>query len=164
MKFAEIFKRALTMPASAMPRTRTEDPLQGFMFRLSIPGIPSDTVGFQAVSGMGREVEVVEYLESMYDHAHKLPGRESFSEVTLTRGMYSSDNYLRDAYEKIFKNPNTFRQNVTLTIYDRLNQPQKNFGFAEAWFSSYKPGDLDSTSSDVVIEELVMQYEYMYTP
>lgn len=163
MKFAEIFSKALTMNAYAMARSRAEDPLQGFMFRVSIDGIP-DTVGFQSVSGMSREVEVVEYFEAMYNYAHKLPGRESFGEITFARGMYGSDNYLRDAYEKIFQSGDDIRREVTLQILDRGGTVRKKFGFAEAWFSSYTPGDLDSTSSDVVIENLVMQYEYMFTP
>ena len=163
MKFTEILGKAFSMRAYAMARSRTQDPLQGFMFRVSIDGIPSE-VGFQSVSGLSREVEVVEYLESMYDHAHKLPGRESFGEITFARGMYPEDNYLRDAYEKCFQKGDDYRSEVTLTICDRAGTPRKYFGFAEAWFSSYTPGDLDSTSSDVVIENLVMQYEYMFDP
>ena len=160
-KFADIFRKALLMEAYAS-RTRAEDPLMGFMFHVSIEGIEGE-VGFQSVNGISREVEVVEYFESGYQYAHKLPGRETYGEVTFARGMYPKDDTLRDAYEKCFAagSADNFRCLVTVSIHDRADVKKKVFNFYEAWFSSYTPGDLDSTSSDVLIETLVMQYEYM---
>lgn len=160
MKFAEFFKKVMAVKAYATPRTRSQDPLQGFMFQLAIPGIDS-TVGFQAVQGFSREIEVIEYFESTFQHAYKLPGRETFSEITLTRGMYPEGDPLREKYESCFTNTEDFRDEVTLYIKDRAGTIRKTYRFAEAWFSSYTPGDLDSTSSDVIIESLVMQYEYI---
>ena len=52
-----------------MARTIQQDPLQSFMFRVSIAGLPTG-VGFQKVGGLSREVGVVEYLENMYYHTH----------------------------------------------------------------------------------------------
>lgn len=138
-------------------RTVASDPLQSFMFRVSIPGIPS-SVGFQKISGLSREVAVVEYLENMYEHAHKLAGRESVGEVTFERGMYA-DKYMMDVYKKIFNNPSA-RNTITINICDRLGAVKRTFNCAEAWFSKYEVGDLDASSDDVIIETLVMQFEY----
>ena len=99
-KLYNMFK-GLALNAMAS-RTIEADPLQSFMFRVSIPGLPTG-VGFQKVGGLSREVEVVEYLENMYDHTHKLPGRETVSDVTFERGMYA-DDYLQGIYEKVFNN------------------------------------------------------------
>lgn len=138
-------------------RTIEADPLQSFMFRVSIPGLPTG-VGFQKVGGLSREIEVVEYLENMYDHTHKLPGRETVSEVTLERGMYA-DNYLQGIYEKVFNN-NTVRNTVVIQVCDRFGKIRREFKCAEAWFSKYECADLDATSSDVIIETLTMVFEY----
>ena len=138
-------------------RTIEADPLQSFMFKVSIPGIPTG-VGFQKVGGLSREVEVVEYFENMYDHAHKLPGRESVSEVTFERGMYA-DDYLQGLYEKVFNN-NTVRNTVVIQVCDRFGAIKREFKCAEAWFSKYECADLDATSSDVIIETLTMVFEY----
>lgn len=138
-------------------RTIEADPLQSFMFKVSIPGIPTG-VGFQKVGGLSREVEVVEYFENMYDHAHKLPGRESVSEVTFERGMYA-DDYLQTLYEKVFNN-NTVRNTVVIQVCDRFGAIKREFKCAEAWFSKYECADLDATSSDVIIETLTMVFEY----
>lgn len=154
MKMKDIFHK-LAIKAEAS-RTRDQDPLQGFKFRVSISGLPAG-VGFQSVGGLSREVAVVEYLESMYEHAHKLPGRESVGEITLTRGMYA-DNYLQTQYETIFNN-NNCRSTVTIDVCDAFGNVRRTFQLAECWFSKYEVADLDATSDEVVIETLTMQFE-----
>ena len=138
-------------------RTMEADPLQSFMFKVSIPGLPTG-VGFQQIGGLSREVEVVEYLENMYQHTHKLPGRESVSEVTFERGMYA-DDYLQTLYEKVFTDKNV-RNTVVIQITDRFGKIRREFKCAEAWFSKYECADLDATSSDVIIETMTMVFEY----
>lgn len=154
-KLYNMFK-GLALNAMAS-RTIEADPLQSFMFRVSIPGLPTG-VGFQKVGGLSREVEVVEYLENMYDHTHKLPGRETVSDVTFERGMYA-DDYLQGIYEKMFNN-NTVRNTVVIQVCDRFGKIRREFKCAEAWFSKYECADLDATSSDVIIETLTMTFEY----
>ena len=148
--------KGLALNAMAL-RTIEADPLQSFMFRVSIPGLPTG-VGFQKVGGLSREVEVVEYLENMYDHTHKLPGRETVSDVTFERGMYA-DDYLQGIYEKVFNN-NTVRNTVVIQVCDRFGKIRREFKCAEAWFSKYECADLDATSSDVIIETRTMTFEY----
>ena len=138
-------------------RTMEADPLQSFMFKVSIPGLPTG-VGFQKIGGLSREVEVVEYLENMYQHTHKLPGRESVGEVTFERGMYA-DDYLQALYEKVFTDKNV-RNTVVIQITDRFGKIRREFKCAEAWFSKYECADLDATSSDVIIETMTMVFEY----
>ena len=156
MKFANILKDVMTTKAYAS-RTVEQDPLQAFMFRVSISGLPTG-VGFQKVGGISREVGVVEYLENMYSHAHKLAGREKVGEITFERGMYA-DNYLQTMYETIIKNTNS-RSDVTIEVCDRFGNVRRKFQLAECWFSKYECGDLDATSDDVIIETLTIQFEY----
>lgn len=155
MKFADMIKSFAVKAYAA--RTLSEDPLQGFMFRLSIPGLPAG-LGFTSVGDFSREVEVVEYLENIYNCTHKLPGRETVSELTFSRGMYA-DAYLESIYKTVFNN-NRLRQTVTLNICDRFSNVRRTFQFAEAWFSSYNVSGLDASSSDVIVEELTMQFEH----
>ena len=155
--FAKILKDTITTKAYAMARTMESDPLQSFMFKVQISGLPTG-VGFQKIAGLSREVAVVAYLENMYSHTHKLPGRESVGEVTFERGMYS-DDYLQTLYESIFKNT-TKRSTVTIQVCDRFGKVRREFQLAECWFSKYECGDLDATSDDVIIETLTMQFEY----
>ena len=155
-KFAKILKDVITTKAYAS-RTISQDPLQSFMFKVQISGLPTG-VGFQKVAGLSREVAVVEYLENMYDHTHKLPGRETVGEVTFERGMYA-DNALQALYETVFNN-NACRSTVTINVMDRFNKVRRSFQCAECWFSKYEVADLDATSDDVIIETLTMQFEH----
>ena len=154
--FVKVLKDVIATKAYAA-RTAEQDPLQSFMFRVSIPGLPTG-MGFQKVAGLSREVAVVEYLENMYSHAHKLPGRESVGEITFERGMYA-DNNLQNVYESVINNKLT-RKTVVIQICDRFGNIRREFQLAECWFSKYEIGDLDATSDDVIIETLTMQYEY----
>lgn len=155
--FTNMIKHVLCTQAHAMARTVESDPLQSFMFRVSIPGLPTG-IGFQKVGGLSREMAVVEYLENCYDHAHKLAGRETVGEVTFERGMYA-DKHLQGLYESIIKDK-TSRRIVTIQVCDRLGNIRREFKCAEAWFSKYELGDLDATSDDVIIETITMQFEY----
>ena len=64
-----------------MARSRTNDPLLKYKYQVSVPGLPNG-MGFNKVSGLKREVGVVEYAESGYSHVHKLAGREKVEAVT----------------------------------------------------------------------------------
>lgn len=154
--FKTILKNVFTTKAYAS-RTISQDPLQSFMFRVTIAGLPTG-IGFQKVSGLSREVAVVEYLENMYDHKHKLPGRESVGEITFERGMYA-DDFLQTQYETVFNN-DACRSTVVIQVCDRFGNIRREFQLAECWFSKYEVGDLDATSDDVIVETLTMQFEY----
>lgn len=156
-KFHAIMKEVFTTKAEAMARTFSQDPLQAFKFRVYISGIPS-SIGFKSVGGISREVEVVTYLESMYDHEHKLPGRETVGEITFERGMYA-DKSLETAYTSLFRKADAVRRDVTINVCDRWGNIRRSFQLAECWFSKFEVADLDAESSDVLIETLTMQYE-----
>lgn len=138
-------------------RTIANDPLQKFMFRVTIPGLPTG-LGFQKVGGLTREVGVVEYLEGLYQYTHKLPGREKVGEVTLERGSYATKE-LEALYKKVLTDPE-IRNTVIIEILDRFGEAKRTYKLAEAWVSKWEGSDLDATSDDVAIEKLTLQFEY----
>ena len=140
-----------------MARTIANDPLQKFMFRVTIPGLPTG-LGFQKVGGLTREVGVVEYLEGLYQHTHKLPGREKVGEVTLERGSYATKE-LEAQYKKVLTDSN-LRNTVIIEILDRFGNAKRTYKLAEAWVSKWEGSDLDASSDDVAIEKLTVQFEY----
>ena len=140
-----------------MARTIANDPLQKFMFRVTIPGLPAG-IGFQKVGGLSREVGVVEYLEGLYEYTHKLPGREKVGEVTLERGSYA-DKELEAIYKKVLTDSNV-RNTVIIEILDRFGNAKRTYKLAEAWVSKWEGSDLDASSDDVAIEKLTLQFEY----
>lgn len=140
-----------------MSRTVVNDPLQKFMFRVTVPGLPVG-IGFRKVGGLTREVGVVEYLEGLFQHTHKLPGREKVSEVTLERGSYASKE-LEEKYKEVLFNP-AFRTTVIIEILNRFGETKRVYKLAEAWVSKWEGSDLDASSDDVAIEKLTIQFEY----
>lgn len=138
-------------------RTIANDPLQKFMFRVTIPGLPAG-LGFQKVGGLTREVGVVEYLEGLYTYTHKLPGREKVGEVTLERGSYASKE-LEAQYKKVLTDPNV-RNTVIIEILDRFGNAKRTYKLAEAWVNKWEGSDLDASSDDVAIEKITLQFEY----
>ena len=138
-------------------RTSSEDPLQKFKFRVTIPGIPSQ-IGFQKVSGLSKEVNVVEYDESAFEYTHKLPGKTKFGEVTMERGMFSDSSMLDQM--KVIQNPD-YRTTMIVQLMDRFGNVQRTWKLAEAWISKWEGSVLDATSDDVAIETITVQYEYM---
>ena len=138
-------------------RTSSEDPLQKFKFRVTIPGIPSQ-IGFQKVSGLSKEVNVIEYDESAFEYTHKLPGKTKFGEVTMERGMFSDSSMLDQM--KVIQNPD-YRTTMIVQLMDRFGNVQRTWKLAEAWISKWEGSDLDAISDDVAIETITVQYEYM---
>ncbi len=140
-----------------MARTYANDPLQMFKFRVSIPGLPAG-MGFQKVSGLTREIGVVEYDEGGYSHTHKLTGKEQGGEVTLEKGMFANTD-LEEVYKRSLNNPD-YRTTVIIEHLDKFGKVARSWTLAEAWVSKWEGSELDATSEDVAIESITIQFEY----
>ncbi len=139
-------------------RSVESDPMQGFMFRLSIPELPTH-IKFVTCSAINITVAPVEYYEGGQFYAYKLAGRASFSEITCTRGMYS-DPSVEDLYKRILTNP-AARTTITLEAMDRFGKVHRVWRLAEAWINAWQSADYDANSDDVAIESITIQYEYL---
>jgi len=140
-----------------MARTYANDPLQMFRFRVSMPGLPAG-MGFQKVSGLSREIGVVEYDEGGYSHTHKLTGKEQGGEVTLEKGMFANTD-LEEIYKRSLNSPD-YRTTVIIEQLDKFGKVARSWTLAEAWVSKWEGSELDATSEDVAIESITIQFEY----
>ena len=138
-------------------RTASEDPLQNFKFRVTVPGLPTG-LGFTSCKGLEFETEVVEYDEGSWDFTHKLPGRGKVSEVTLERGCYADTDF-KDLAISVLTSK-SFRGTVIIEHINRFGEVARTYKLAEAWVSKWTNADLDATSSDVSIESVTIQFEY----
>ena len=152
-----MLKNVLAITAHAA-RTASLDPLQKYLFRVTIPGLPAE-IGFQSVSGLDLEIGVAEYSEGGYAFSHKIPGKPKVSEVTCKRGAYSGDSAMLDLVRTTLTNPD-FRGTVIIEHLDRFGNVGKTYKLAECWASKWEGDDLDATSDDVAVETLTLQYEY----
>lgn len=140
-----------------MARSYTQDPLQAFKFRVSIPGLPK-ACGFKKISGLSQEISVVEYGEGGYDHTHKLQGKTKTGELVCEKGMFPNKDV-----EQIFRNSMSnkdFRQTIVIELLTKTGEVGRTWTIGEAWCSKWEAGEMDATSEDPVVETLTIQYEY----
>jgi phage tail-like protein len=160
-----------------MPRLQVSDPLQGFRFHVSAVEGGYDPIGykdadageagFQSVTVPEVSAEVSEYREGTMMYTRKYSGIPTFAAITLIRGVYMRDtsfyDWILDAIEG--------REYVTdLVIYhwhrvgkdpDKTSDATKarQYIIRDAVPSRVKPAaDLDSTSSEVSLAEVDVEY------
>lgn len=137
-------------------RTISQDPLQKFKFRVTIPGLPA--MGFQKCSGLSDEATSTEYDEGGFDFTHKLPGRRKVGDVTLERGAYADNSFQKLIQEALMNE--SMRNTITIEHLDRFGNVARTYKLAEAWVSKWEGSDLDATSDDVAIEKITIIFEY----
>jgi phage tail-like protein len=142
-----------------MPNTGQRiDPFPAFKFCVEIDSITQAV--FSECSGLEAEVEVFEYEEGgLNDYVHKLPGRVKYSNLTLKRGMASSDE-LWDWYKKTLQGT-IERKNISVTIYDTAGEECRRWNFQEAYPIKWTGPDFKADDNAVAIETLVFSHRGM---
>lgn len=139
-----------------MPRVTTQDPLQGYNFRLSLTGLPS-TCGFKKISGLSMELGVVSYDEGGYSVPHKLKGKKKTSELVCEKGLFPNKDI-----ENLFKqslNSKDYRTTATVELLGPDGSVARKWTLSEVWCSKWEVGEFDASSEDVVVETITLQYE-----
>ena len=92
-----------------------QEPYRGYNFKLDIGG---KTQGhFTYVSGLGAEVEAIEYRAGGQSQVvHRLPGRVSYGEVTLSYGLTASDDLWKWFLSAV--EGNVQRRHVSIILLD----------------------------------------------
>lgn len=141
--------------------TRRDNPYARFNFLVSWDGLDEETVeaGFSEVSGLGMEIQVVEYRagNDKENHVRKIAGLHRVPDVTLKRGLIGS----LDLWEWVVEVRNgsqDARRDVTIRLLSEDRQT-----VAQAWRLRnamplrYAGPELDARASDeVAIEELTL--------
>lgn len=151
--------------AQAYTHSVESDPLQQFMFRVTIGS--NSEIGFQKVSGLNADLNVVEYHEGCTNYPMKLPGKASFGEVTCEKGVipYKSDLGISNTTNVLdflseVAGDSTARNDVVISILGRDGTIRAQYILVDAFVSKWEGPDLDATSDDVAIEKIVFQYDY----
>ncbi|MDA2958987.1 MAG: phage tail protein [Actinomycetota bacterium] len=132
----------------------------GSQFGLEIDGV--ELARFTAVSGLGYESEVVTFQDTLADGkviSRKRPGRISFPDIVLKRGL-SSDNSLVEWYQTVVDGQ-VERKSGSVVIYDQTSTEIGRWNFENGWIAKWSASDLDAGSDDIMIEEVTIAHEYM---
>lgn len=142
-----------------MPNTAQRiDPFPAFKFCVEIGSITQAI--FSECSGLEAEVEVLEYEEGgLNDYVHKLPGRVKYSDLTLKRGMATSDE-LWDWYKNALGGT-IERKNVSIILYDIAGEQNRRWNFQEAFPVKWTGPDFRADNNVAAIETLVLTHRGM---
>ncbi len=142
-----------------MPNTGERiDPFPAFKFYVEIGDITHAV--FSECSGLEVEVEVFEYEEGgLNDYVHKLPGRVKYSDVTLKKGMATSDA-LWDWYAKTLQGK-IERKNISIMLYDTSGQESRRWDFEDAYPVKWTGPAFQAGENVAAIETLVLTHRGM---
>ena len=132
------------------------DPYKNFRFLVEIDGIVQ--AGFSEASGFGSEVEVIEYREGgEATTVRKLPGKVSYSDLTLKWGMTDSQE-LYD-WHLTAVNGQIERKNGSVILQDDTGEEKLRWNFFSAWPTKWDGPDFDAKGNDIAINTLTVSCE-----
>lgn len=131
--------------------------------------------GFQKCSELSYEIAKIEYWEGGSVIPWKVPGRTTFTDVTLERGASTSEKFYNWALEVVeasvgggqketrgIGSPNTiYLENVDIVQLDRDGTtPMRVWTLYNAWVQKFVAGDWDNTADEVVVEQLTLTFDW----
>lgn len=152
-----------------MARATSSDPFSINRFHVTDSGGALGAASFNSVSMPEINVEMVEYKEGTELYRRKFPGETTFSPVTMTRGVVKNNSALLQWILAASQNK-AYRTDITIKVFHRddvsglvdykTSTPERSITLKEALPTRVKlGGDLDSMASEIMIEEVDVEYE-----
>jgi phage tail-like protein len=137
-------------------------PLPKFHFKVEVEG--GISASFQEISGLDTEVDVVEYRhgDSPEFTTIKMPGLRKSSDVTLKKGTFTGDIDFYDWFSETLMNT-IERRTVTIMLLNESGDAEIIWTLTNAFPKQVQGTDLNSSSSDVAVETLVLAHEGIVT-
>ena len=132
-------------------------PIVKFHFQVEWGGTK---IGFTEVSGLDVETEVVEYRDGASPEYSKIkmPGMQKFSNITLKRGTFASDNEYFDWWNTVKLNTIT-RRDITISLLNEEHSPVVTWKVKNAWPTKIQSTDLKADGNEVAIESMEIVHE-----
>lgn len=140
---------------------RTEDPWNSYRFAIEIQGIQE--AEFLECSGLQVEVKAEPYEEGgLNGFTHKLPGRRSYSNITLKRGLTSSTQLL-DWLDRIgtLDAKGSEVRNVSILLLDHTGTPQRRYNLTGAFPTKWTGPSLNASTSTTLVESVELAFQEM---
>ena len=139
-------------------------PLPKFHFQVDWGGT---LIGFTEVSGLDVETEPIEYRHGASPEYHKTkqPGLTKYSNITLKRGTFKSDNEFYNWWNetKLFEEDNSpgskFRRDITIKLLNEKHEPIVVWKVKRAWPIKVQSTDLKADGNEIAIESVELVHE-----
>jgi len=122
-------------------------------FVVDLQGLNVKLGFFTQVTGFSSQVDVLEYAEGGQNtFVHRLPTRTKPGNITLKRGVITSDTALVTWYQKTVVQA----QPVTLviTLRDTADKPIRTWNFINAYPIKWTGGDMNAGGTEFLTESL----------
>jgi phage tail-like protein len=136
-------------------------PMPKFRFEVDF-GTELQKIAFQEVSGMDKEVQIIEYRHSNSTlfSTIKMPGIVKYGNVTMKRGIFVNDNIFWDWMSQI--NMNTIARRVVLIkLLDEAGAVTMQWQLNNAWPTKITSTDLKSDGNEVAVDTIEIAYEQL---
>lgn len=132
-------------------------PLPKFHFQVEWGGTK---IGFTEVSGLDVETEVIEYRQGASPEYSKIkmPGMQKFSNITMKRGTFKSDNEYYNWWNSVKLNT-IERRDLTIKLLDENHDPVVVWKVKNAWPTKIQSTDLKADGNEVAIESMEIAHE-----
>ncbi|RCU50597.1 MULTISPECIES: phage tail protein [Corallincola] len=132
-------------------------PLPKFHFSVEWGG---QSIAFSEVSGLDVETEVIEYRSGAHPEYSKIkmPGMQKFSNVTMKRGVFKSDNEYFAWYNSVKMNT-IERRDVIISLLNEEHEPVMVWKIKNAWPTKIQSTDLKAEGNEVAIESIELVHE-----
>jgi phage tail-like protein len=139
-----------------MPNSREHDHLVSSKFLVEIDGLT--VAAFSSASGLESETEVIEYRNGNDLHVRKRPGRTTYANVVLKRGMTLGSIDLWNWYKAV-RDGQVQRRSVSIIVLGDDGSEKLRYNLFEAWPCRWKSLELSGTSQETLIEEIELAVE-----
>ena len=132
-------------------------PLSKFHFNVDWGGTQ---IGFTEVSGLDVETEPIGYRHGASPEYFKvqMPGMQKWSNVTLKRGTFASDNEFYDWWNTVQLNT-IERRDITISLLNETHEPVIVWKLKNAWPIKVQSTDLKADGNEVAIESMELIHE-----
>ncbi len=132
------------------------DPYRGFNFLVEIDGITQ--AGFQECGGLDSSTGSIDYREGNDAlHARKVPGMNTFSPISLKRGITDSDELWK--WRKTVADGKAERRNGSVVLLDEKGEAKLRWSFRNAWPSKWTGPAFNASGNAIAIESLEITHE-----
>lgn len=132
-------------------------PLVKFHFSVDWGGTK---IGFTEVSGLDVETDPIEYRHGASPEFSKtkMPGMQKYSNITLKRGSFQSDNEYFEWWNTVKLNT-IERRDITISLLNEEHEPLIVWKVKNAWPLKVQSTDLKADGNEVAIETMELAHE-----
>jgi phage tail-like protein len=132
-------------------------PVSAFHFQVEWGGT---RIGFTEVSGLSIELQTIDYRagDSLEYQVTKMPGIPQFSNITLKRGIFKSDNEFFQWLNTVKLN-DIERRDLTISLLNESHEPVTTWKVKDAFPTKVEGPTLNSTGNEAAVESIELAHE-----